>query len=58
MVDEISVKGTMDVADAKVLADYVFGRGNYETSDVQVSPTEKKVIFRRKKEGAQEGRKA
>ena len=57
MVDEISVKGTMDVAAATEIALRVFGRGNYETSEVQVISTEKKVIFRRKREGAQEGRK-
>lgn len=57
-IQEISVSGTMDAATAGKIAVIVFGRGNFEQSDVQVSQTTKKVIFRRKREGANEGRKA
>ena len=56
-LQEISLTGTMDVATANKAATMIFGCGNFERTDIQVGQDSKKVIYRRKREGAQEGRK-
>ena len=56
-LQEISFVGSMDVATTDKAATLIFGRGNFERTDVQVGQESKKVIYRRKREGTQEGRK-
>ena len=58
-IQEISVSGTMDAATANEVGKMVFGRGKFEQIEVAMSHAagQLRCILRRKREGAQEGRK-
>jgi len=58
-VNEISIRGKMDSAVTDEIGRIVFGRGNFEQVqyDSLHNEGETRVLLRRRKQGAQEGRK-
>ena len=59
-VNEISIRGKMDSAVTDEIGRLIFGRGKFEQVqyDILHKENETRVLLRRKREGAQEGRKA
>ena len=58
-VNEISIRGKMDSAVTDEIGRLIFGRGKFEhvQYDILHKENETRVLLRRKREGAQEGRK-
>ncbi len=58
-VNEISIRGKMDSAVTDEIGRLIFGRGKFEQVqyDILHEENETRVLLRRKREGAQEGRK-